>query len=78
MDHDLMRSVMRPAAEPNRAEREAENFERNIRQQESQRARFELEDLRRKVWGWALEHQAELSPGAMKDLFERIGLRVKP
>ncbi len=70
MDHDLMRAVM-AEREPSRAEFEAENFTRNIR------ALAELE-LQNEVHGWALRHFDELSPEALRDLYETVGLRRKP
>lgn len=41
-------------------------------------ARLATEQLRNEVYGWAIEHEAELSSAAMLDLFERVGLRRKP
>lgn len=63
---------------PNSRELEVVNFERNIRAQERRHARFEVLNLQREVYGWALEHFGRLTPEVMHDLFERIGMRGKP
>lgn len=40
-------------------------------------ARLATEQLRNDVHGWAVRHFAELTPEAMRDLYETIGLRRK-
>jgi hypothetical protein len=66
---DFLRS--RPAGAPNRAEVALAEEHRLL-------ARVATERLRLEVYSWAVDHEAEISPAALRDLFERVGLRKKP
>jgi hypothetical protein len=56
---------------PNRAEIETEREQSLI-------VRAALLELQHDVYRWSIRHFDELTPDAMRDLYETIGLRVKP